>query len=342
MTGVISMNASIIHIISHTDLDGVVAAALAWHHHRDQAPLKISLAGYGIVDNLILESLKREEKMVVLDLFCQKTRTVDEIDKRFPQENEPFVFDHHESNFSRYSNRPWLHLDTRYCAARVYYLWLQEKCRNEKEKKILEKMERMVEIANDRDMWINDMEESRLWQGLITLCGPWGIFTRLVEDPYPEMRGHELHAARLFVEKQKQRFDQALEILGSRKKDLAFVGDGVLEFGDVSDFGGLVLDHLQDPPRLMASASRKITGEWAVSLRSREGLAGKVVSILKDGSKVRGGGHDNAAALYFPPQYSQEKIRDSLEAAIKAIKEKESPIGATLGDVFKKALEEEK
>ncbi|MBN1334031.1 MAG: phosphohydrolase [Synergistales bacterium] len=336
------MNPILTHIISHTDLDGVVSAALAWHFHHARVPLKISLAGYGIVDNLILESLEREENMVVLDLFCQKTRTVDEIDKRFNHESDPFIFDHHESNLSRYSNRPWLHLDTRYCAAKVYFLWLQEHTTEIRGKKILHDMERMVSIANDRDMWINSLEESRLWQALITLCGPWSIFTRLTSVPGSELRGHELSAARNFIERQEKRFSQALEIIGPLKRELAFVGDGVLEFGDISDFGGLVLDSIDDPPKILASASRKITGEWAVSLRSREGIAGKVVSLLKDGKNVRGGGHEDAAALYFPPHYSQERIRDSIEAALKAIKEKDRPMGPTLGDFFREALGEDK
>ena len=50
----------LLHIISHTDLDGVAAAALAWHaHYQDRKPLKVSLTGYGEVDNLILESLEK-------------------------------------------------------------------------------------------------------------------------------------------------------------------------------------------------------------------------------------------------------------------------------------------
>ena len=48
----------LLHVISHTDLDGVAAAALAWHVHRiDRAPVRVSLTGYGEVDNLILETL---------------------------------------------------------------------------------------------------------------------------------------------------------------------------------------------------------------------------------------------------------------------------------------------
>jgi len=220
VTGVIKVNPTLTHIISHTDLDGVVSAALAWHFHNIRVPLKISLAGYNIVDNLILESMEREEKMVVLDLFCQKPRTVDEIDKRFTHETEPFIFDHHESNLSRYSNRPWLHLDTRYCAARVYFLWLQARVTENREERILHDMERMVNIANDRDMWINSLEESRLWQALITLCGPWGILTRLTSDPGAELRDYELSAARDFIARQERRFSQAMEIIGSLRGSL--------------------------------------------------------------------------------------------------------------------------
>ena len=49
----------LLHVISHTDLDGIAAAALAWHVHRaDRAPIRVSLTGYGEVDNLILETLE--------------------------------------------------------------------------------------------------------------------------------------------------------------------------------------------------------------------------------------------------------------------------------------------
>ncbi len=67
----------VLRIISHTDLDGVVSAALAWHAGRSSGlPIKVSLMGYGEVDNAILESLDSGQRLVVLDLFCQRDRTV--------------------------------------------------------------------------------------------------------------------------------------------------------------------------------------------------------------------------------------------------------------------------
>jgi len=80
----------VIHIISHTDLDGVTAAAVAWHRYFNNGYLiKVSLTGYGDVDNLVLECLKKEENFVVLDLFCQRTQTVDMLDKEFEFPSEP-------------------------------------------------------------------------------------------------------------------------------------------------------------------------------------------------------------------------------------------------------------
>ena len=99
--------------------------------------------------------------------------------------------------------------------------------------------------------------------------------------------------------------------------------------------GGLVLDRMAEPPLLVAVAAKRFSGEWAVSLRSRSEMAGKVVGMLRDGKKVRGGGHDDSAALYFPPSYSPDQIRTTLQAAMRTIRDQERPTGVTLGDLFK-------
>lgn len=329
---------NLLHIISHTDLDGIVSAALAWHVNYGRVPLKVTLAGYGTVDNLIQESLQKEEPFMVLDLFCQYDLTVDEIDKRFVEGSQPLVFDHHESNFSKYSNRPWLELDSSYCAAMVYFNWLRSGSSDPQILSRLNDLETITKIANDRDLWINSIPESRLWHALVTLCGPWSVFTRLVADPSGDLKPHERSIAQDFVDDQEERFVRAVESIKSNGKDLSFIGDGILEFGDVSDFGGLVLDRMDSPPLLLAVATRRFRGDWAVSLRSRNGFAGRVSGILKDGRKVRGGGHENAAALYFPSSYSENRIQESLEAALHTLKEQEKPMGATLGDLFRDAM----
>ncbi|HBG14540.1 MAG TPA: phosphohydrolase, partial [Synergistaceae bacterium] len=56
--------------------------------------------------------------------------------------------------------------------------------------------------------------------------------------------------------------------------------------------------------------------------------------------KVRGGGHDDSAALYFPPHYRPEEIRDSLVSAVRSAVESDAPSGLSLGDLLKQALEE--
>ena len=59
-----------------------------------------------------------------------------------------------------------------------------------------------------------------------------------------------------------------------------------------------------------------------------------MVGMLRDGKKIRGGGHDDSAALYFPPSYSPEQIRTTITAALRTIKDSERPIGVTLGDLL--------
>jgi len=340
LEGDTSMSCAGLHVISHTDLDGVTSALVAWTYARPRmSPVRVSLAGYGEVDLLVMDSLSRGEPFVVLDLFCQRPQTVDEIDRAFVQGDPPLFFDHHQSTLERYGNRPWVQVDVKSCAALVYYRWLMEKA-TEEDRRRLARLEGIVETANDRDLWLNRIPESRLWQALVTLCGPWAVLARLIEDPSPGLEPDERAFTEDFVREQEARFGLALEKALRSGEDLLFVGPGSLEFGDVSDFCGLVLDRMASPPRLVAVLSRRPAGDWSVSLRSREGFAGRVTGLLRDGKKVRGGGHDDSAGLYFPPQYRPEEIRDSLLSAVRSALESDAPSGLTLGDLLKQAMKE--
>ncbi|MCE5201131.1 MAG: phosphohydrolase [Synergistaceae bacterium] len=326
----------LLHIISHTDLDGVTAAALAWHANRGTGRLlRVSLTGYGDVDNLILETLRAGEEPLVLDLFCQREQTVDEIDGIWDDDRQPFLFDHHKSTFERYGNRKWAVIDTNYCGAMVYWNWLMAQDFSNEHKARIAGMEPLMRIANDRDLWLGEMPESRLWQGLVTMCGHWGTLMRLVTDPSSELTPDERSGAEDFVAQQEERFSAAKEKIIRTGNELSFVCDGILEFGDVSDFCGLILDREPDPPLVAAVAAKRMGGDWAVSMRSRDGFAGRVMALLKDGKKVRGGGHGDASALYFPHHYSEEQIRNSVLAAIRVEKERAETPKVTLGDLFK-------
>ena len=336
-----AVNSGLINVISHTDLDGVVAAAVAWHANQ-AVPVKISLTGYGEVDNLILEGLRRGDQVVTLDLYPQFQNTVDEIDK-IVREGETIIFDHHQSSLDKIGRRSWAAVDTSRCAASVYWHWLMESddaaaCSLGKN---VEALRDIVTVANDRDLWINENPNGRLWQAMVTMCGEHGVFARLASNPSAVMTKAERELAVRFTAAQEERFKRARDsIVFSRTsdKELAFLGDGHLEFGDASDFCGSILD---DPKEKMGSvamvalAFRRPSRAWAVSLRSRNGLAGSVTSLLKDGRNIRGGGHDNAAALYFPASYNEKSIRESILAALAAKAESSAGTGVTLGDLLK-------
>jgi hypothetical protein len=161
---------------------------------------------------------------------------------------------------------------------------------------------------------------------------------RLAADPSGRLGPNERAQAEAFVERQEARFARAREKGVRSGSDLLFCGADLLEFGDTSDFCGLILDRLPDPPALVAVAARRPRGDWAVSLRSRGGLAGRVVGLLRDGKKVRGGGHADAAALYWPSGTPEDRIRESLISAIRADGERNAPAGQTLGDLFARAM----
>jgi hypothetical protein len=318
-------------------LDGVVAAAVAWRaHDPERRPVRVTLTGYGEVDNALLESLNGGYETVVLDLFCQKQETIDELDRRY-EGGMPLLFDHHESTRDRYGNRPWAVVDTSKCAARVYHEWLLERTSTDPLRKRLEALSGIVAVAEDRDLWKLRNPDSRLWSALVTLAGSWGVLMRLNADPSPILSPNERGQAEAFVERQEARFDRARAKALRVGDDLLFCGADLLEFGDVSDFCGLILDRLPNPPFLVAVAARRPAGDWAVSLRSREGLAGRVVALLKDGRKVRGGGHADAAALYWPAGTPEDRIREGLLSAIRAEAERRTS-GPTLGDLFTQAM----
>ena len=205
------MDKPLLHIISHTDLDGVAAAALAWHVHHNDRLVRISLTGYGDVDMLILETLAAGQEPLVLDLFCQREQTVDEIDKLWNDARRPFLFDHHKSTFERYGNRKWAVIDTNYCGALVYWRWLRENAKDERTQAVLAELEPVMRIANDRDLWLGEMPESRLWQALVTMCGQWGMLARLMDNPRAELSPVELAGAEEFTERQEARFALAKE-----------------------------------------------------------------------------------------------------------------------------------
>lgn len=333
------MERPLLHVISHTDLDGIAAAALAWHVHRaDRAPIRVSLTGYGEVDNLILETLETGQEPLVLDLFCQRQETVDEVDRRFPEGGTPFLFDHHQTTFDRYGNRPWAVIQTDACGALVYHRWLKGRDLSPAARRAHEDLTELVLVANDRDLWLGQREDSRLWQALVTLLNPTGVLLRLCLDPRAELTSEERRRAEDFVERQEARFVRARSAVQRTGNDLSFLGSDILEFGDVSDFCGLLLDRDPNPPRVVAVAARRPAGDWAVSLRSREGLSGKLVGLLRDGRKVRGGGHGDAAALYFPSHFKEEQILSTLLAGIRTETERSQTPGVTLGDLLKGKL----
>jgi single-stranded DNA-specific DHH superfamily exonuclease len=335
------MSSGLVNIISHTDLDGVVAAALAWYANSSAGPVKISLTGYGEVDNLILEGLRRRDSVIVLDLSPQFQNTIDEID-RFFGEAKPFLFDHHQSTYEKIGKRPWAVVNTKRCGAAVYWDWLANNA-SEAIKRRAAPLSGFVEIANDRDLWINENPDGRLWQAMVTMCGEWGALARIIANPDATFTEAERAIALKFTAAQKERFKAARENM-SRKKirgaggsEMAFLGDGFLEFGDTSDFCGSILDRgdVGAAPALVALAFRRPSRTWAVSLRSRDGLAGRAVSLLKDGRKIRGGGHGDAAALYFPASYDEQSINDTILSALETNSENQASMGVTLGDLLK-------
>ena len=328
------MKNSLLNIISHTDLDGVTAAALAWHVNKHMGLMRVFLTGYGEVDTLISEAMASGGTPLVLDLFCQREDTIDMIDNNWDETRPPFLFDHHKSTFERYGSRRWARLDMNCCGALVYWNWLKENPVDAHTPDTLAELEPIVRIANDRDLWLGQIPESRLWQALVTMCGYWSVFTRLAANPSGKMTPAEFDGASEFTERQEARFAEAKEHIWRTGNELAFVCDGVLEFGDVSDFCGLLLDRDENPPLVAAVAAKRMSGDWAVSMRSRDGLAGRVLALLKDGKKIRGGGHGDASALYFPRNYSQEQIRDSIIAAIKVEKERSAAPKVSIGDLL--------
>ena len=116
-------------------------------------------------------------------------------------------------------------------------------------------------MANDRDLWLGQREDSRLWQALVTLLNPTGVLLRLCLNPGAELTREERSRAEAFVERQEARFARARSSVQRTGNDLSFLSPGILEYGDVSDFCGLLLDRDPNPPRVVAVAARRPAGD---------------------------------------------------------------------------------
>jgi hypothetical protein len=282
--------------------------------------------------------------VTALDLSPQHQNAIDEID-RSAAADTPILFDHHKSTLEKLGGRPWAVVNTSRCGAGVYWDWLMARADGETRRRV-SPLESIVEVANDRDLWINENPDGRLWQAMVTLCGEYGAFARLAANPSAVLTDAERETADRFVAAQEERFKRARGAMtlsgtgGGETREMAYLADGCLEFGDTSDFCGSLLDNPAESgaPAIVALAFRRPSGAWAVSLRSRDGLAGRVASLLKNGRSIRGGGHDDAAALYFPSSYDDRSIRESILAALAAKAESSSGMGVTLGDLLKGAL----
>ena len=84
---------------------------------------------------------------------------------------------------------------------------------------------------------------------------------RLVSDSSAELTKGERDSAQNFVDLQEERFEHAKARILRTGDDLSFVGDGLLEFGDVSDFCGLILDRDPNPPMLAAVSAKRMGGD---------------------------------------------------------------------------------
>ncbi|MFR5881448.1 MAG: hypothetical protein ACLUEQ_11930 [Cloacibacillus evryensis] len=84
----------------------------------------------------------------------------------------------------------------------------------------------------------------------------------------------------------------------------------MLEYGDVSDFCGLILDRDDNPPEV-AAVPRDGSAATGRSMRSRDGPRGQVLAAVRRSAAAATG----TSALYFPRNYTQEQMRDSILAA---------------------------
>ena len=151
--------------ISHTDLDGYGCHMLTQEHFKTGTFLN---ANYGLEVKLaikkVLEDIKNENNKSVLLLITDVNLTSGEakdLDKEVSALNkegkniELQLLDHHGTGQKSADKYDWYFLDTKRCATKIVYEYLQDKFQafDENEKKILDPL---VAAINAVDIWLDD------------------------------------------------------------------------------------------------------------------------------------------------------------------------------------------
>jgi len=254
--------------ISHWDLDGVFSPILLKHCFGDQIK-KVSPCGYGKLDAVIKKNACKN--LIITDLSLTQ-KQIDDLDELY---QEVIWIDHHlTSKGLDYPNHWTVMIDTRACATKLVYLWLQHIGYD------LSVAKEFVDATESYDMWRHDDPNGMILNNIFWDINFWKFMEAFKDfkwDPILMERAKEIE-----VEKHKAISEMETYVI----EDILRVTIGSEYISDIT------LHYPEEKHQVIISGKNKL------SIRSSNDLS-EFYTILND-KGIEAGGHKNAGGVTYP------------------------------------------
>jgi oligoribonuclease NrnB/cAMP/cGMP phosphodiesterase (DHH superfamily) len=302
-------------IISHVDLDGIGAAAVAEALLRSRGiSPAVTFSDIKSAGEKALDAAEMGIRPFILDLHVEKN-ALDAILEAGKKSgifdgawDIPLVVDHHRESMA-YENEPWAVVSTDYSAALLAAKWAEEQGGLVPSDELRE----LARLADDYDMWRHTDPACRRLNAVVTVLQPDGAFRWLQERGW----AYEHPMVERYLDRQRTRLDLARS--GARMHrdpggtaTLCVVSPSErIGASDVNELADVLLREGNDCVVYIYPHAEK--GPLRMSIRSRNGEAAKLVARMAPYG-VKGGGHENACGA--SGNYKLSTVDDLIKNAI--------------------------
>lgn len=308
-------------VVTHDDLDGVMSGVVMKHVIEKMSSTYPKYKGASVVVRFVAVSAANEVIRDISELGIQVVATDLSIDETtfkamldvVPVIPElPVLIDHHRDS-EKFAAHERAVVSSELSATmlalgvfsdRVRFPEYPKKCFQSVSSLFFPKwIDYFAMLADDYDRWIHKYPESRLLNALVAILSPEGAFQKMdTERERLDIENNSLVSG--WIQRQKNRIFKGLEtvkyieteIEGEKKKLALIPKQEPFSAGDVNEICHLLMT---EHGCSCAAYSYGEKNSIRMSIRSVDGLAGKMVEHLRKIPGVQGGGHDNACGLNF-------------------------------------------
>lgn len=308
-------------IVTHDDLDGVMSGVVMKHAIENISysrpdyigiPVAVRFVPVSAANEVIRDISELGVQVVATDLAISERafNAMLEVEPAIPE--LPVLIDHHNDS-EKFASHERAVVSSELSASMLAFSVFSGKTTfPEHPKKCFESLvplyfpkwvDRFSVLADDYDRWIHKYPESRLMNALVSILSPEGVFRKIdVEREHLDVTGN-LFATR-WMERQKSRVAKGIEMVryleteinGEGKRLAIIPKQDPFSAGDVNEICHLLMN---EHGCSCATYSYGEKNSIRMSVRSIDGIAGKMVEHLRKIPGVQGGGHDNACGLTF-------------------------------------------